>query len=609
MGMLDRFRRAPKAEPIAAAAVRSHSGERMDRAATETRATGEAWEVWRMVPEIHYATHQQARLVGRLDWTLTQDGAEEPMSTEDSDAVLDAAFGANRRDLAVTAALHLEVAGAYTLARTKPEDNESWRILSFPPTADDKKLLETSDVVIEVRNEDPKDRRRTDSPVLACMDLARELILLRAQARAQARSRTAQLGLLVYPSDGLGGKAPATFEAELQDIITAPLADERTTASVTPNLVGMPKEFVKEWNKLDLSGDMDEKITEKIDRLIRQIAVALDSPPEILLGFGDSNHWSTWGIQEDNWLGHVEPLAAPIGRGFAAALFDMLGMVIAVTPDPGPLLQRRPTTADALAAQAAGLVSDDWVREQLGADETDAPEIAEQDPAVVAALEMVKTAPSLAQAPGLPVLVEQIRSVLNGTPLPSGATPAPEAPAAAEPTAVAAALRLALPAPVTAAVAAPDARALAAIDTQAYDAVEDLATDTADRCMERLGAKVRAMSRGRELPDLPNSELAAAYEGPIPNADQAVADTIAAAIPRLDRIIARAFARVRSEGVEVTPDEDDLESARALFASLLADMVADRLESRPTLAAAWQTSRRVVALAGGNGDPALLVAS
>lgn len=612
MGMLDRFRRTtpePLGEPLAAAAVRVLEPSRMANTMLQSREVGEAWQAYRCLGEVRYVTNQQARLVGRLDWTLTIGGGE-PMDTDKSNELLRAAFGDGLEDLATRAALNMQVPGGYVLARTRAGDRDSWRVFSSPLSAKNKKRVEGSDVVIQVRTEDPEDEDRNDSPVLGAMDTCRELILARAQSRAQSRNRTAQQGLFVYAAEGV--KDQRSFEENLQEVITAPLSDERTTASVTPNIMAFPAEFIdKGLKKIDLSGDYDEKLDAKIDRLVRSLGVQLDVPPELLLGFGDSNHWSAWAIQEDNWLGHVEPMAKPIGAGFAAAIMEASGATeVKVEPDPGPLMQRRPATSDALAAQAAGLVNDEWTREQLGADETDAPVVAEQDPAVVQAFKMVTAAPSLAQMPGLDVLVAQIRAVMSGTAVPSAPTPMAEAPAAAEPAAIAAALRDRLP--VAAAVKGPDPRALQAIDVQAYDAVEDLVNDTADRVLERLGAKARSFASKNSMPIKPedtNAQLAVAFASVIPNSDVAISETIAAAIPKLDRVVTRAFSRLRSAGVESELDPDDAETARSLFSVLVADVVATRLDSRPTTADAWQAARRVVAVAGGNGDIAPAVAS
>lgn len=607
MALLDRFRRTtpdPLGEPIAAAAVRVLQPSKLPAGMAQARDTSEAWQIYRKIGEVGYAVNQQARLIGRLDWTITLDGSTEPLETDQAEQILKATFGDNVEALAERAGLCLQVPGGYVLARTVPGDRDSWRVFSSPLSAKNKKRVEMSDVVVQVRIEDPEDDDLNDSPVLRALDTGRDLILTRNQSRASARNRTAQHNLLVYPSEGV--KNAQEFEDGLQDVITAPLTDERSTASVTPNILGFPADHIEKIKMIDLGGaKFDEKLDEKDARLVRSMAVQLDIPPELLMGFADSNHWAAWATQEDNWTGHVGPMAKPVGGGFAAAIMEIVeGSRLKVEPDPGPLMVRRPTTADALTANQQGLVSDEWTREQLGADETDAPVIEQQDPAVVKVLEMVIAAPSLAQDPGMDVLLDQVRAMYSGGAIPAAPAPAPAvAPASSEPPAALAA---------AATRTAPDPRALQAIDVQAYDAVEDLVNDTADRALERLGAKVRTMNRSQHLPiDLSasNPDLAVQFAGVIPNADSTIADTIAAATPRLDRVVTRAFSRLRSAGVDAQLDPQDAETARSLFAVLVADVVNARLQAKPTTADAWQAARRVVAVAGGNGDIAAAVAS
>lgn len=600
----------PQETPLAAAVVAE--ARRSDwSSASGSREAGDAWRVWRKVGEVHYSTTQQSRLVSRLDWSVLVDG--DQLETVDAEELLTAAFGNDLRSLVKTAALHMQVAGGYYLARTRPGDADSWKVISNPPKHQQKKLLDNSDVVVSVRNPDPEDETRNDSPVIAALDVGNELVLARAQARASSRSRTAQLNTLLYPLEG-AGPDPKSFEQDLMEVMVAPLADEHSTATVVPNLIGFPAELIDKWRTLDLTGPADEKLHDRIERLIRQLAMQLDVPPELMLGMGDVNHWGQWAIQEDNWLGHVEPLAEPVGRGLARAitLAGDLDQRVEIIPDPGPLLQRRPTPSDAIAAHSAGVVSDDWLREQVGADDSDAPAGEGADPAVALALEAVKSTPSILRDMSLPDLVSQIRAALDGrTVTVHGEVSAPDSPAVGEPPAIAASLasRLGL-------TAAPDplpidAKALAYIDAQVWDAVQDLVTDTAERTLERLGAKVRSMAQGKkiELPDVPNSELAVGYDGDIPNSDHTIADTISATVPRLDRAISRAFARTRDEGVPLEEDRADSEAARSLYQTLTAEVVRVALSGRPTSAEEWTASRRVVAVAGGNGDSKALTAA
>jgi hypothetical protein len=355
-----------KDEPLTAATVRSF--DRIpDRPVVDALRDGDLWRIYRCVPEVHYAVNQQARLLGRLDWRVEGDGEEVP----EGDEIMRQAFGADLRSTSVMAGIHLQVVGRYFLARVQGETGQVWRILNSPITTEQKKIAETADVLVEVVIEDPAIPGRADSPVAAVRDIAAELILTRAQARAAARSRTAQTMLVLYPKEGAGPN-PKKFEDDFAYTVASPLSDEKAEAVAVPNVVGFPADFIEKWKVLDLTGPIDEKLHDRIDRLIRQLAIGLDMSPSILLGLEDANQWSAYAALEDNWLGHVEPLAAPVGQGYAEALTKAARIDrnrIEVVPDPSPLLRRRPPTSDVIQAAQLNIVQPWWAAEQLGAPE------------------------------------------------------------------------------------------------------------------------------------------------------------------------------------------------------------------------------------------------
>lgn len=566
----------PHLQPLTAAVVSATSRYDGDAARKQDRRVSEAWDLYRLVGEIHYQVTQQSRLVGRVGWTMTVNGNE--LDGGQSDEILTAAFGsmAILRDLQTTAATHYQVAGGYHLAKT----GDQWEILNNPAEGPTKKKLEAADIVVTVENPDPYEpKARLDSPVLAALDIGRELILARGQARAMARSRTAQLNTLFYPREGAGADA-ATFEKELMDVMVAPLADEMSTASVVPNLVGFPGDLIDKIRPIDLAGELDEKLHERIDRLIHQLAMVLDSPIEILEGSGDANHWGAWLISEDNYLNHIEPTASPIGEGFAQALEILLGNPdaepgtgtdVEITPDPANLLKRRPTIENALMAYRLGAVNDEWVREQLGATDEDA-------------------------GPGLAAMPNPSGNSAPGLGEPGGASQEPATTAAAPPPAIVAAVE---DAPSV------DPEELARLDVDLGIQMSDLVADAADRSLERLGARLRSVAQGGkiELPDVPNQEVAIAYRETIQNQDAIVDDTAARFEPQFDRFVTRAFEKVRAAGVDIDFDPDANQDAFAAFRAEVAKVVTARRDGGTGDSEAWAASLRVNALLGGNADP------
>lgn len=557
-------------EPITAATVRSF--DRIPNHAQTSLIDTDLWHLYRCVPELHYSVNQQARLVGRLDWRISIEGKE----VEDSDEVMRQAFGSDLRGIATYGAIHLQVAGQFYLIRTPTSQRGKprWRIIRSPLPHDQKKVAEAANAVVQVVVEDPALEERADSPVMAVKDIATELILTRAQARATARNRTAQLMTVIYPKEG-AGPDPAAFERKIAKVMTDPLSDEKSGSVAVPNLIAWPDQYIKSWRTLDFTGPIDEKLHERVDRLIRQLAVGLDITPSLLLGLEDSTHWTAWASQEDNWLGHVEPMAAPIGQAMAAAIAMLTGAdvdAIEITPDPAPLLKRRPAIADVLAAWEAGLVSDEWAREQLGAPDTEAGPGRQQ----------IEAGPQQQQeANAEPVIeVSEQRQITSTT------------------------------TPTAAAVGTQgvdiDGRRLAEIDEQAYASFQDLVQDIADRVLEKLGARVRSLLQGRpgEAPprDMSNIEVARTYAGEIPNAEATLNQTVQEALVRVLRIITRAQGRIRAMGIDVPPstaEDPRVIGAGEAFAAAVAATVAAIRGGGTGTAEASMAARQIATIAGG----------
>lgn len=557
-------------EPITAATVRSF--DRIPTHAKTSLIDTDLWHLYRCVPELHYAVTQQARLVGRLDWRISIEGNE----VDDSDEVMRQAFGSDLRGIATYGAIHLQVAGQFYLIRTPTSQTGKprWRVIRSPLPHDQKKAAEAANAVVQVVVEDPALDERADSPVMAVKDIATELILTRAQARATARNRTAQLMTVIYPKEG-AGPDPAAFERKIAKVMTDPLSDEKSGSVAVPNLIAWPDQYIKSWRTLDFTGPIDEKLHERVDRLIRQLAVGLDITPSLLLGLEDSTHWTAWASQEDNWLGHVEPMAAPIGQAMAAAIAMITGAdvdAIEITPDPAPLLKRRPAIADVLAAWEAGLVSDEWAREQLGAPDTEAGP----------GRQVIEAGPQQQQeANAEPVIeVSEQRQITQST------------------------------TPTAAAVGTQgvdiDGRRLAEIDEQAYASFTDLVQDIADRVLEKLGARVRSLLQGRpgEAPprDMSNIEVARTYAGEIPNAEATLNQTVQEALVRVLRIITRAQGRIRAMGIDIetsTAEDPRVVSAGEAFAAAVVATVAAIRGGGTGTAEASMAARQIATIAGG----------
>lgn len=583
--------RGPLVPEIAAVRVWEENGRLDQNTTVQSAQITEAWQVWRNVGEIHYVTTQQARLSSRLDWQMVV--SDEELEYEEAEDTLKAAYGNSMRDLVRRMALHLQVAGAFFLIRNR--SSREWDVVTWPAGYNVRKKLEDADIVVEITQEDPADPKLTDSPVLAAIPVARELILSRQQARVAARNRTAQLNTVIYPKDGAGVNADE-FERKLARVITEPLSDEMSAASVVPNIIGFQGDKIEQWRTLDLTGPIDEKLHERVERLINQLAVILDIPREIMTGFGEVNHWGTWAISEDNFLGHIEPMAKLIGQALALGLAhaaDVDADLIEIDPDPAPLLKRRPALADVIAAYELRLVSAEWTRRQLGAGEEDAPDAAEEEEedeeepiGNVGVDEVAVQEPDEPQAASLGRVLEFSRTIKALT-------------ARKE--------RL----PEVAATAPFSTERLAGIDQQAFDATQDLIDMIGTRVAEKLGSQLRSRLQGdpeakKAIADVPNVELPVKLGvGILPNAEQTIVDASTTPLADgLSKIIQRAVGYTRSAGVQIELDDTAIRSATDLLISGFGLIMSAWLQGAATDALMWRLSRRVIAIAGGGSDPA-----
>lgn len=326
--------------------------------------------------------------------------------------------------------------------------------------------------LIRVWRPHPRKVWEPDSPTRSSLPVLRELVGLTMHISAQVDSRLAGAGVLVYaqsaqramrlaagltpdPStDDATGSDPFT-EALLEAMIT-PISDRSSASALVPLLVAVPDEAVSLFNHLTFSTPLDAEARPLRDEAIRRLALGLDCPPELLLGTAGVNHWGAWLVQEDVITTHIEPglalLCDALTTQFLWPVLLATGMVstwdeaqeFAVWYDVGHMIIRPDRSNDAKDLFDRGELSGATLRESAGFNEDDAaplPPGVPSDPAVVAALELVKASPDLLRDPGLAGVVAQIRGVLTpgATASPSAPSPAPvpapapEAPAVTEP--------------------------------------------------------------------------------------------------------------------------------------------------------------------------------
>lgn len=237
----------------------------------------------------------------------------------------------------------------------------------------------------------PRFRVLADSPMRAILELCDELLLLSRGIRAAAKSRMAANGLL-YVADELtltqaeepdDNPLADPFMALLTQAMTAPILDEGAPSAVVPIVVRGPADLAQSLVHIPLDRLVDKTAMETRAELIRRIATGIDLPPEILLGMGDVNHWSSYQISDETFKAHIEPKVLTqvdaLTEGFlwpalAAEGFkpDEFRQVV-IWYDPTEIVTHPDRTADALQLWDRFAISDAALRQSAGFGDNDRP--------------------------------------------------------------------------------------------------------------------------------------------------------------------------------------------------------------------------------------------
>jgi hypothetical protein len=286
-------------------------------------------------------------------------------------------------------------------------------------------------VVVRVWRPHPRRWWEADSPVRS------NLPVLREHVGATIDSRLAGAGLLVLPqSVEVVGNAhdpetsatepPADFVEALLDTMATAIEDRDSAAALVPLTIKVPDEVAanfgqKNWIRFDTP--FDKYARELRDEAIRRLALGLDAPPEVLLGLGDTNHWSAWQIDEATAKIHIEPVLALLCDALttqylwpalkSAGIADVQRYVVWF--DSSDLTMRPNRTAEAMDLYDRGELKGEALRRESGFDENDKPE-ATTTPATDLVLSVVRGSPNLVGAnPALIfVLLEIVEALMRG---------------------------------------------------------------------------------------------------------------------------------------------------------------------------------------------------
>ena len=607
MGLLSRFVEKPLV-----ASVRRHEGRNVEFGATRRSAwQARAWNYWGMLGELHYPTSQLARHVTRMGWNITVDGYtldsnSELGETPETDLFFEAvAGGVGKHEAIRNLALSLQVAGECWYVQREG----SWKVLSVVDPKLNEALYDSDAIRLQAKTSDPRDSRFAESAFMAVLGPAEELLTLEALSRSQTRARISQAGILFRPKEVTFDDDDDPFGKELEEAMTAPIADEHHPASLTPLDIEVPADMIEKFRHMVFSRPYDEHLHERIERATRRIAIALDIPPELLTGVADLNHWTAWLTQEDTNRSHVEPLAARVGEVFEVAGEVLeIGSNITVVPDASELLARRSTVRDAMDSARLGAVGLAYVREAIGATDDDKP-TAEDLRLLFPELDgEAVSMPAQTSNGDAPEVLRDPPDVEDG---PAGDEPAPAEGGGPQP------VTGGMPMLTAAVEAEPEvenmANQLAAFDQELRDTLFGALSMAEVTARRKLGAKVRTAVRGTTehdlIDDVDNTDVVATLTltraRELVDVDGTLRDAFADLAGMWRRMLARARRRLeRITGIPMDDPEWFAAEDRSVefLVEGMVEWSVDQIDNTEAqmLEAPQDLAREVVARAGGS---------
>lgn len=406
-----------------------------------TAAHKQAWDFYRRVPELHFLVTYVANAmsmvrlyVGEVDSSNPDNPTEVGPRHPARDLMRNFAGGnQGQGELLARLATHLTVVGDSVLigpsptAPVLPHPYNTYRIYSSSevnarggrifvrdPNQREQEIPKST-LPVRIWRPSPEYWWRADSPVYSAFNVLQEIDLLDAHIKATAVSRLKSAGILFIPEEftlpgdevEIDGEDGDPFVRVLTEVMALAIKNRDSAAALVPIILRGPAEFGQYIRLIDFNSIFDQHVSELRSEAIRRLALAMDTPPEILLGSGSSSGWSMWQVSEATERMHVRPLAhlicASLTEGWLKPALAELPLAdqtkegidkLVVWPDFTQLRIQIDPSADVNALYQNLAISGDVYRHHLGFGEDDVPTTEEVGYELL--LQIIKTNPQMA---------------------------------------------------------------------------------------------------------------------------------------------------------------------------------------------------------------------
>lgn len=392
----------------------------------------ELWRLYDLIGEFRFAANWVGSACSRVRIYVAEvdENGRVQQETEDPEiaALADVVFGGptQKAEAIRSIGIDLTVTGeCFILGFDGGEEADEWFVVSgsqlrrrtgtytwMPSTMPRRPIEPGRDLIIRLWTPHPRDNWVADSPGRGAMQVLVELERLTRYVFAQIDSRLANAGMLVipagmdFPDDGTSTNAAEAYMNRWVQAASMSMQGEGTAAGMVPSVAESPTDALGKWQFLDMTSQLSAQAQSLRTEAIRRLALAMDMPPEVLLGSGDTNHWQMWFVQESGIKVHVEPIMTRICEGLTQSWLKRALEFLGKDParytfwfDTAPLTVRPERLSDAIRLYDLKLLSGDAVRLAGDAAITDAPSQSEADRRFMQ--ELVLRDPSLFLEPGV----------------------------------------------------------------------------------------------------------------------------------------------------------------------------------------------------------------
>lgn len=344
---------------LVASAVLMTGPDRTNAPMTTEGWQAEIWDYYDNVEELQFAGTWTSNALSRVNLVAARpprSQGEEPQPIDLADtenppspsqrravALVEQIAGgvAGQGQILAAAALNLMLTGlCYLHVKSENDTFTDWRVCSCEeakklpgPSPEEPRLQVTNpetgdwedigpnDLLIKVWRSHPRKRHLPHSPAKACRRTLKEIVGYGDRIEADTSSRMVGNGLLVIPEEwefapmiptGNTAEGEDSFVRELLQVAAIAKDDRASPAASLPLPIRGPGETADKIRHVTFSSQPLPEIDALRMSAIKRLALGLDMPPEVLLGMGESNHWSAWQVAEEAITLHVEPLAESI---------------------------------------------------------------------------------------------------------------------------------------------------------------------------------------------------------------------------------------------------------------------------------------------------------